>query len=366
MKRTIKLFSLLSLALCMIACGGNDENVSEAMEVVPLTIKDSSIIFKYNFPANIKGVRDVKIYPQVSGRIMKSYVKLGQKVKAGQVLFEIDDIPYLSAFETAKANLESAKAGVENARLTLESKTNLFNQNVISEYQLKLAKNDLLTAQAMQSQAEASLKSAKQNLSFTKVRTMADGQIGPLPYAIGSLVSPSIAEPLTTVSDNSSIYADFSIPENTYLQLNGDNLSEETELSLITNIGQEYKEKGHFHSKSGMISQETGALTIRSIFPNPDNTLLSGGSCQVVFSYPWDGAILIPRTAMKEIQDKLFVFKIENGKLVQTPVLAERFNDKFWVMMPSEDGTFPLKPGDKITSTTNRLKDGIDVVIKNK
>ncbi len=364
MKRILTIpISVMSLLL-IFSCGNKEVEIAKT-KVIPFTVKDTSVLATFTFPATMQGVQDVAIFPQVTGRIMKVLVKEGQRVEKNQVLFEIDDVPFTSAYDVALANLEMSKAKLETAKLTFESKSHLFERKVISEYQLKLAKNDLLTAQAAVSQAQANLTNAANDLSFTKVRTLVGGYVGNLPYKVGSLVSPQISEPLTMVSDNSEIYADFSLPENAYLSI----VSEQTEinnipLSLIMNNGVKYKYQGHLHSKSGMISQSTGALPIRSIFPNPETKLLSGGSCQVEFSYQEDKAILIPRSAIKEIQDKLFVFRVEDGKTIQIEISASRYDATNWLLLPNKDGNYPLKSGDIISATTNRMKNDMEVEFK--
>jgi len=354
---------MAAMSLFAVSCGNNEQVVTKT-QVAPVVLKDSTVKISLSYPATIRGVQDVAIYPQVDGRIMDIYVKEGQKVKAGDALFAIDDIPFTSAYEVAQANLEMAKAGVETAKLTYESKKNLFDRQVISEYQLKLAYNDLLTARAALSQAKANLVKAHNDLSFTKVRTMVDGLVGNLPYKLGSLVGPSIPEPLTVVSDNSKVYADFSIAENTYLEIAKASKNDiKLPLSLIMNNGTVYEYPGEIYSRSGLISGETGALPMRSIFPNPDAKLLSGGAGTVVLSYDEPHSILIPRTSMKEIQNKMFVFKISKGKLEQVPVNAYHYDAKTWLLLPSEDGKLPLAPGDSITSTTSRLMDGMEIEV---
>lgn len=366
----MKIKTLVGTALsCVFAasCGSTQEQV-ETVQVKALQLKDTSCVVKVNYPAIISGIQDVAIFPQVSGRITAVNVYEGQSVKVGDVLFEIDDVPYRSSFEMAQAQVEVSKAQLETARLAYQSKKNLFDRDIISDYQLKLAANAVSTAKAVLGQSEAALRAAENNLSFTKVRTMGSGQIGLLPYKVGSLVGPNISDPLTMVSDNSSIYADFSTDENTQLELginalNLNNQLGQLPLTLITNLGQEYPYKGKIHSVSGMLSSETGALSIRSVFPNPDRILLSGGSCKVQFTIERDSVIMVPRASMREVQNKLFVFVIKNGSLIQTPVRATRYNSALWMVEPDEDGSMPLHPGDSITRTTNRLKDGDQVEV---
>lgn len=359
---SIPLFAVILLTLA--SCGQKAPEV-EKVQVQAITLKDTTCVIEYVYPATLQGLRDVAIYPQVSGRITAIRVIEGQFVNKGDVLFEIDDVPYRAAYDAALAEVDVAKAELQNAQYTFESKQNLFDREIISKYQLNLARNQVTTAEAMLEQANASLKDAANNLSFTKVRTMGKGYIGSLPYKVGSLVGPNISAPLTIVSDNSEVYADFSIPERTYLEIFGSKEADtdSMDLSLITGLGQEYGHKGKIHSMSGLISNETGALPIRALFPNPERLLLSGGSCQIIYRTSADNMITVPRSAMKELQDKLFVFVIRDGKLEQTAVSAMRYNAAEWVILPDADGSYPLQPGDQITSTTNRLKDGDEVEI---
>ena len=373
MNKSIYFFCVAAMLLTVSCKNGNKDKAAPKIEVQSITLKDTTCLVEYKFPATIRGLQDVAIYPQVEGRITGIQVTEGQKVSKGQVLFVIDDIPYKAAYDASVASLEVAKSEEATAQMTLESKQNLFNENIISEYQLKLAQNNLMTAKARRKEAEASVNNAGNNLSFTRVKSPVDGYVGTLPYKIGSLVGSAMVEPLTIVSDNSSVYADFSLPESTYYYIAEDLASSgqsmETspimsgQISLMMNDGSRYPYPGKMHSLSGLFSKSTGALPARAIFPNPDRILMSGGSAQIVFGYEEDGVITIPRTAMKELQDKLFVFKIEDGKLKQTAVNAYRYNASYWILLPDEDGTFPLKSGDIITSTTNRLNDGDEVSI---
>lgn len=363
MNRTISIISCLAMGAVLCVSCGHRNTVQPPVQVETYELKDTSCVISHTYPATISGIQDVAIYPQVSGRITAIKVTEGQYVKVNDVLFEIDDVPYKSAFEQAEAMVEVAKAKLETARLTFQSKQNLFSRNIISEYQLKLAENEVKTSEAELGQAEAGLRNAQNNLSFTKVRTMGKGLIGQLPLKVGSLVGPTIPEPLTYVSDNSSIYADFSVPENVFLMLElssskGENDNIDDDLTLITNLGEEYPYKGRLHSASGLISQNTGALPIRSVFPNPDGMLLSGGSCQVVIRENSEKELMIPRSAIKEVQNMMFVFRVTDGVIHQVAVKAERYDAKMWILLKNDDGSYPLKAGDVITATTNRLHDG--------
>jgi len=361
---------VIAALIVVTGCKNSNDTAGQKVAVTPITLKDTTCAVDYSYPATMRGVQDVAIYPQVNGRILKINVKEGQYVRKGTCLFKIDDVSYRAAYDAAVAEQAVAQAQVETAKLTEESKLRLLNKNVISEYQYKVAKNSLMTAEANLARAKAAVESAANELSFTNVVAPVDGVIGSLPYKIGSLVGPSIPTPLTYVSDNSEIYADFSIQENTYLEIRKSleekkNASYNVPFALIANNGERFKYTGKLHSMSGMISRETGALPVIAIFPNPDRFLISGGSCRVLLSVEEAQAILLPRSSIKEIQNKMFVFRINSDStLSQIEVAASRYNSSLWMLEPLEDGTFPIKAGDRITSTVNRLTDGMQVEVK--
>lgn len=163
------------------------------------TVNASSVETTDDYPATIRGRQDIEIYPQVSGKIVKVAVTEGERVRRGQTLFIIDQVPYRAALHTATANVQAAKANVATAQLTYDGKKELFDQKVISQFELSTAKNALLTARAQQAQAEAQEVDARNNLSYTVVTSPADGVVGTIPYRVGTLVSSSSAQALTTV-----------------------------------------------------------------------------------------------------------------------------------------------------------------------
>ena len=172
--------------------------------VMKVALADKELSTSYS--ATIRGRQDIDIYPQVSGTIEKLCVSEGEKVRRGQVLFIIDQVPYKAALQTAIANMEAAKAGLGTAELTYDSSKELYAQKVVSEFSLKTAENTFLTAKAQLVQAEAQVVNARNNLSYTEVKSPTNGVVGALPYRAGALVGPTLQQPLTTVSDNSDMY----------------------------------------------------------------------------------------------------------------------------------------------------------------
>ena len=303
------------------------ETEYEVMTVAPADRMISSA-----YSAAIRGRQDIDIYPQVGGTLTKVCVTEGQRVKNGQTLFIIDQVPYEAALQTAVANVESAKASLATAQLTYESKEELYKENVVSSFDLSTAKNSLLAAKAQLAQAKAQEVSARNNLSYTVVKSPADGVIGTLPYRVGALVSSNIAEPLTTVSDNSDMYVYFSMTENQLLGLIRQYGSKEEALknmptiSLQLNDKSDYPQQGQIESISGVIDRSTGTVSLRAVFPNKEGLLHSGGAGNVILPVQKTGAIVIPQGATFEIQDKRYVCKVVDGKAQSNQVQVTRVN----------------------------------------
>lgn len=209
---------VIGCTLWMSSCKQAPEAQTSAnYAIMKVTTADKELSTSYS--ATIRGRQDIDIYPQVSGTIERLCVSEGEKVRKGQLLFIIDQVPYKAALTTALANVEAAKAGLATAELAYTSTKELYVQKVVSQYNLKTAENNYLTAKAQLSQAQAQEVSARNNLSYTEVKSPSDGVVGALPFRVGALVSPGIQQPLTTVSDNSDMYVYFSMTENQLLSL---------------------------------------------------------------------------------------------------------------------------------------------------
>ena len=198
--------ALICFTLGLISCKQEEKGQAEAKYSVMKISANAEKEVMTSYSATIEGKQDIAIYPQVSGYIEKLCVTEGEKVREGQILFVIDQVPYKAALETALANVKVAEASLATAELTYNSTKALFEQKVVSDYNLQTSRNSYLTAQAQLAQAKAEEVNARNNLSYTEVKSPSDGVIGMLPYRKGALVSPSIPQPLTTVSDNSDMY----------------------------------------------------------------------------------------------------------------------------------------------------------------
>lgn len=356
---------LVALALMLTGCA-SEESQQPQTEYESMTIALSDVETVEKFPATIKGRQDVDMYPQVSGKITSVNVKEGQHVKQGQVLFVIDQIPYKAALQTAEANLSSAVAEVASAQLNYDGKEELFRENVISAFELKKAENALLVAKAAQEQAVAQVTDARNNLSYTTITSPCDGVVGTIPYRAGYLVSPSLSSPLTTISDNSEMYVYFSMPENRIIELIRAYGSAEKVLAsmhavrLFLNDGSAYETEGRIESISGVLDNVTGATSVRAVFKNPAGLLHSGGAGNVGMLKQSKGIIQIPQSATYEVQDKVYTYRVNDGKAeaVQLKVSPVKENNSYIVLSG-------LKVGDVIvTEGVGNIQDGMDITLK--
>ncbi len=369
----MKTEKMMQLVLCLIistiaiSCKNNSPTLTGASEYPVMSISLSNKDQTTSYPATIEGRQDIEIRPQISGLITEVCVQEGQPVKKGQSLFIIDQVAYQAELETAKANVEIAEANVETARLNAQSKQELYVQNVISEFDLKSAQNALRSAEASLAHAKAQEINAHNNLSFTVIKSPSDGIVGTLPYRVGALVNSGISTPLTTVSDNSEMYVYFSMTEKQVLSLTRENGSMSQTVVSMPKVqlqlgdGSIYTEKGYVETISGIIDRNTGTVSIRAVFPNQERILLSGGAGKILFPETITNCIVIPQAATFELQDKIFVYKVIEGKTQSTEIKILPFHDgKTYVV---ESG---LEVGDIIIAEGAAfLRNGIPVAMKN-
>ena len=365
MKQTFVKAAVMACFLAAVSCGQAPTAQGPAQYGV-MTIATTDREIPSNYSATIRGRQDIDIYPQVSGTISELCVNEGQVVSKGQTLFIIDQVPYKAALQTAEANVAAAKAGVATAQLTYDSKKELFAKNVVSQYDLSTAENTLLTAKAQLAQAEAQRVNAANNLSYTVVKAPANGVVGTLPYRVGALVSASLPQPLTTVSDNSEMYVYFSMTENQLLNLTrqygsiANTLKNMPDVQLQLNDGSIYDKTGRIESISGVIDPSTGSVQLRAAFPNKDGLLHSGGAGSVILPNIHKDCIVVPQTATFELQDKVYVYKLVDGKASSSMIDVEKINNGREYIVKSG-----LTPGEVIVAEgVGLLREGTPVIAK--
>lgn len=365
MKQTFVQAALVACCMAVVSCG-QAPTQQRAAEYSVQTITTTDRTIPTNYSATIRGRQDIAIYPQVSGTISQVCITEGQRVTKGQTLFIIDQVPYKAALRTAEANVEAAKAAVATAQLTYDSKKELFSRNVVSQYDLSTAENSLLTAKAQLAQADAALVNAANNLSYTVVKAPSNGVVGTLPYRVGALVSASIPQPLTTVSDNSTMYVYFSMTAKQQLNLTrrygsiAETLKNMPDVQLQLNDGTVYDQTGRVESISGVVDTSTGSVQLRAVFPNENGLLLSGSTGNIIMPNLYKDCIVVPQTATFELQDKIYVYKLVDGKASSSMIEVEKISDGREYIV-----TAGLTPGDVIvTEGVGLMREGTPIIPK--
>ncbi|MBP3246398.1 MAG: efflux RND transporter periplasmic adaptor subunit [Prevotella sp.] len=360
-----RMFLLMTAAsLILSSCGGGGGRPQFGDNEYPVTaVGTQSSETQTTYPATIKGVQDVQISPKVAGFITQINVKEGQTVSAGQVLFVIDNVTYQAQVRQSQASVNTAKASLNTAKLSYENAQKLHENGVIGDFELQQATNQYEQAKATVAQAEALLASNKEMLSFCYVKSPAAGVVGTLPYKVGALVSTGNV--LTTVSNNSAMEVYFSVTEKDALEMSkgegGQNaaVSKFPPVKLKLADGTLYNLDGTVTKMSGVIDAATGSVQMIALFQNPQRVLKSGGSGAIVIPHSNSSAIIIPQSAVSEVQNKKFVYLLgADNKVKYSEIQVAPQNDGMNYMV-----TAGLKAGDKYVSNgITKLTDGMEIV----
>lgn len=302
MKRIV-MFTGLCAFLCHTSCKPKEETKEEASKYTvtsPLVIDTS---FTKDYVSQIRSVKNIEIRCQEKGYLQSIYVDEGQYVKAGQLLFKLMPNAFQAELVKAEAEAKAAEIELQNTRMLVE-------KNIVS-------KNEQAVAQVKLDQARAEIALAKLHLSFTEIRAPFDGTIDRLPKKIGSMLDEG--ELLTTLSDNSQMYAYFNVSEPEYLEYQTNLKSRgDNEVSLLLANNRPLQYKGQVETVEGEFDNETGNIAFRAKFPNPDKLLKNGETGKVLMTMPLKNALIIPQKATYEIQDKKYVFVLDKNSVVKS------------------------------------------------
>jgi membrane fusion protein (multidrug efflux system) len=362
------LLALLSVA----ACGSKKDAVTgkngpkSVRDYPVLVVRPDTVTLFQDYPATIQGQQNVEIRPKVDGFVEAIYVDEGASVKKGQKLFHISAPQYEQAVRTAAAGIKTAQADVDAALMGVKKVQPLVARGIISKYQLEGAEYTLESKQAALAQARATLSNAETNLGYTTITSPVNGVMGTIPNKIGSLVSSTSADPLTTISSIGNVYAYFSLSEKALLSFARrragntlqDKLAHVPDVSLVLADGSLYGYKGRVETAIGQINTQTGASSFRATFPNPQGLLRSGSSGSVRTFQPVQNALIIPQSATYELQGKRFAYVVgRDTAAYATPI----------TVVPTPDGTSfvvqkGLKAGQEVVlEGLSGLKDGMRI-----
>lgn len=334
------MFAALAGMVLLAGCGQKQQSLPAA-NFKTMKVEAKTVTLESKYSATIRGRQDIDVYPQVGGTLQALRVTEGQKVKKGQVMFVIDQVPYIAALNTAKAALEAATSAVTTAqsaeataKLSYESKKALHEQKVVSDFDLQTARNSwqsaqaqVKSAQAQVAQAKAQLVNAQNSLSYTEVKSPADGVVGTLPFRQGALVGPSMPVALTTVSDNSRMYVYFSVNEARLLEMTRESGSIDSAIMKMPDVklqlvdGTMYGTTGRVESVSGVVDRSTGSVQMRAAFDNAQGLLHSGSTGNVIMPVEMKDCLVIPSTATVQAQDKFRVYVVDKDGIAKERIV---------------------------------------------
>jgi len=323
---------LLLTILFLVACSGKSPQAPpQAPPSLPVAsvVSGTQTTFQ-EYPASIEGTVNVEIRPQVSGTLDNVFVDEGALVSAGQPIFKINEQVYRAALNNALAAQHAAEAAMVNAQLEVERLTPLVQNKVISEFQLKSAKATAQAAKANIEQAKANVSTASINLGYTVIKAPVSGYIGRLQKKRGSLVGPTDVEALTQLSDVHDVHVYFALGEKDFVNFKDqypgqtlkDKLKQLPAVTLLLADNTPYDKPGRIDVIDGQFDKNTGAITVRASFPNPQGLIRSGNTGKIRLSLQHNNALVIPQSATIEVQDKVFVFALADSNKVKKQAIS--------------------------------------------
>ena len=345
MRKLLVNISLLAGVLLLVSCGNENKNSqqqAQAQQAQPypvITVPTETVTGYKSYPTSIQGIVNIQVRAKVQGYIQEVLVDEGEKVKKGQALFKLET-------QSLNQDAAAARANVNAAQVEVDKLEPLVEKEIISKVQLE-------TAKAKLQQAKSSYQSIAANINYGTVKSPVDGFVGSINYRQGSLISPTDATPLTTVSDIQEVYAFFSMNESDYIDFiqntEGKTLQDKVNnfppIVLQLANGEPYAEKGKIQTVTGQVNPNTGTVSFRAIFQNPNQLLTNGNSGVIKIPKTYENAVVIPQNSTFEQQGNIIAYKVgEENKVTSTKVVTKATVGNLYVV---ESG---LKKGDKIVA----------------
>jgi len=290
---------------------GNSSDTKSILEFPVTTVFRKDTVLFREYVVDVHAIKNVEIRARVQGYLDHIYVDEGQSVKAGQLLFKINDEEYVAEVAKSKASVNSAIAEEQAMQLEAERVSILVEKNVVSQTELRLAKAKMDMAKAKVEEAKSHLSLANIRNANTNIRAPFDGVVDRLPFKIGSLINEGHL--LTTLFDSKFVYAYFRVSEKEYLEYiksHPDDRRSNT-VDLIQADGNKHQQVGRIETLEGEFDTSTGSFAFRAKFPNPQLILKHGSSGKVRLTNNIENALMIPQKATFEIQDKTYVFLVD-------------------------------------------------------
>ncbi|MCT7548518.1 efflux RND transporter periplasmic adaptor subunit [Aliarcobacter butzleri] len=336
-----KIFLFLLVSLFFGCNNENNNDISsktQQIEVGYITLKSEEVPLQQELSGRIKAIYKSEVRPQIDGIIKEQLFKEGSFVKKGDILYVIDPDSYQAIYEEALATLKSSEANLITLKLKNERYEESVKFDVISKQEADDAKAAYLQAIALVEQNKASVKSAKINLDRTKIKAQVSGFIGISNYTVGALVSQNQTNALTTIRDTTKVYVDLSQSNNQLFKLkrlNKDSIKEnDIDVNIILPDDTLYKHTGKLKLQEISVDEDTGYVTLRAEFPNPDGELLDNMFVNTIVESGKYNAFLVPQQAVNlDAKSNYIVTTIQKDNTIQTKnITVIRAIDNKWLV----------------------------------
>jgi membrane fusion protein (multidrug efflux system) len=326
--------------LIITGCGGTKMTVQEtAVPVKAVKVIQQDVTKASEYAGQVQGKNEVKIQARVSGNIVEKMVSGGDIVKKGQPLFRIDSIQYESTLLSAQAQLVQAEANWENSRIDTERYQSLLNAAAIPEQRLTTQKATERQNEAVVASYQALIKKAQDDLNSTLVVSPVDGRIDVNDVGVGTYVQAG-GTTLVTVGTLDPVFVQFSMSENEYLslrQVSQNNIASHgwgEDVMITLSNGEVYPLKGKVTQADRSLANNSGTLTLKASFANPDEILIPGMFARVkIAGVPIKDAVLVPQRAVQQVLDKSLVMIVnaENQAEPRPVILGEKVGSYYLV-----------------------------------
>ncbi|HEX4843469.1 MAG TPA: efflux RND transporter periplasmic adaptor subunit [Limnobacter sp.] len=361
----------LTLSACGKPDGANAAPAPQLPKVVVFEVEEKPVSLYAELPGRTAPYLIAEVRPQVSGIVKSRLFTEGSTVKAGVSLYQIDASTYQAEYASAKAALEKAEANLTSAEIRNTRFQELAKLNAVSQQERDDAYAALKLAQADVASAKAALQRASIHLNYTKVTAPISGRIGRSSITAGALVQQGQTQALATIQQLDPIYVDLTQSTTELMALKNDLASgviksagkDAARVKLKLENGQDYPHEGKLQFSEVTVDQETGSVTLRAVFPNPNLTLLPGMYVRAALEEGiQEGGILVPQKGI--VRDatgapSALVVNSDN-KVERKAVKTARAMGNQWLIAEGlkagdrviVEGIQKVRPGQQVESTT--------------
>ena len=339
------LATICAAALLVTGCG-SEEPDPEAQQEFPTRVKAIKVMvtdapLNLSYSGQVIDRDEMKVQSKVNGSVTEKYVKGGDNVVEGQMLFKIDDRQYTSAVLEAEAKLAKSQTNLAKERVDLQRDEELWQANAVSEQTLTNQRAAVKSQEAEVAANEALLQKAKDDLADTIVYAPMSGRLGIDDVPVGTLATAG-STALATIGIVDPVFVQFAVSEQEYLRISRGEQQAQAKgqsqpnfkISLTLADGSSYPYYGEFAEYDRTLGNETCTLTVRTIFRNPEGLLVPGMYARVEASgLKIPGAMLVPERALQQLlgETLVIVARSDNTSAVRKITLGEKIGSYYVV-----------------------------------